>query len=59
MTKEAGHAVLIAETTAKWLSEAAGDGLAYVGELPVRGRTGTVKVWTLAAPGDRGDQVGL
>jgi adenylate cyclase len=47
MTKEAGHPVLIAETTAKWLASGAEDGLVYVGELPVRGRTATVKVWTL------------
>jgi adenylate cyclase len=48
MTKEAGHPVLIAETTAARLAGGAEDGLNYVGELSVRGRTGTVKVWTLA-----------
>ena len=34
MTKEAGHPVLIAETTATRLAGGAEDGLAYVGEPP-------------------------
>ena len=49
MTKDGPHAVLVAESTAKWLHGADG-GLAYVGELPVRGRSATVKAWTLAPP---------
>jgi adenylate cyclase len=48
MTKEGPHAVLVAESTAKWLS-GGDDGLRFVGELPVRGRSATVKAWTLAA----------
>jgi adenylate cyclase len=47
MTKDSPHSVLLAESTAKWLA-GGGDGLHYIGELPVRGRSGTVKVWTLA-----------
>jgi hypothetical protein len=47
MTKDGNHSVFLAESTAKWLAGGA-DGLLYIGELPVRGRSGTVKVWTLA-----------
>ena len=49
MTKDGPHTVLLAESTAKWLSGDE-DGLVYVGELPVRGRSGTVKAWTLSPP---------
>ncbi len=46
MTKEGPHPVLVAESTAKWL-EGSDAGLEYVGELAVRGRSATVKAWTL------------
>ena len=48
MTKDGPHSVLLAESTAKWLT--GGDkGLVYVGELTVRGHAATVKAWTLDA----------
>ena len=57
MTKASPHPVLIAESTAKWLS--GGDaGLVYVGELEIRGRSATVKAWALdaeAAPAGKGE----
>jgi adenylate cyclase len=54
MTKESPHTVLIAESTAKWLS-GDDDGLVYVGELDVRGRSATVKAWTLNAEGGQAE----
>jgi adenylate cyclase len=51
MTKEGPHSVFVAESTAKWLT-GDDDGLVYVGDLPVRGREATIKVWTLAPPGN-------
>jgi len=48
MTKGTGHAVFVAESTYERL--AAPDGLAPVGELPVRGRAAPVRVWTVQPP---------
>jgi adenylate cyclase len=48
LTKETEHSVLVAESTAKWLA-GGDDGLVYVGELDVRGRSQAAKVWTLGA----------
>jgi adenylate cyclase len=50
MTKDHDVAVLIADATRAWLREPADD-LVAVGDLPVRGRTATLKAWTLAEPG--------
>jgi adenylate cyclase len=48
MTKDGDHQVYVAEATCERLRERPGD-LALVGELPVRGRQRTLRVWTLAA----------
>jgi hypothetical protein len=52
MTKEAGHTVLVSETTAKWLAGEGTGGLRYVGELDVRGRAAGVRVWTFDDAGN-------
>jgi adenylate cyclase len=46
MTKGTPNSVLIAESTKELLQGGAG-GLAFVGELEVRGREATIRVWTL------------
>lgn len=46
MTKDAGVAILVADTTKAALRDAQ-DGLRHVGELEVRGRGATVDAWTL------------
>ena len=51
MTKEHGVPVLISDSTRAWLSESP-DGLVSLGEVPVRGRTGTLTVWTLRGEED-------
>jgi adenylate cyclase len=48
MTKGTPHQVLIAESTRMLLTREVPD-LVYVGEEPVRGRTATVKLWSLVA----------
>jgi adenylate cyclase len=51
MTKGTEHEVYIAESTCERLGERPPD-VAFVGEVPVRGRQRTIRVWTL------GDGVG-
>jgi adenylate cyclase len=46
MTKETGHQVYLAESVYKRLRDG-GDDLELVGELPVRGRQRTLRVWAL------------
>ena len=48
MTKGTPNSVLIAESTKQLLQGGTAD-LAFVGELEVRGREATIRVWTLAA----------
>jgi adenylate cyclase len=48
MTKGTDHQVFLAESTCERLDERPAD-VEFVGELPVRGRQGTLRVWTLAA----------
>lgn len=48
MTKGTPNSVLIAESTKQLLQGGAAD-LAFVGELEVRGREATIRVWTLTA----------
>jgi adenylate cyclase len=48
MTKGSPNSVLIAESTKQLLQGGAAD-LAFVGELDVRGREATIRVWTLTA----------
>jgi adenylate cyclase len=45
MTKGTPHQVFVADSTRDLM--AAGDGLAFVDEFPVRGRSAGIKVWTL------------
>ena len=45
MTKETGHTILLSDATRRELGD--GDGLARVGELPIRGRQAPLAVWTL------------
>jgi adenylate cyclase len=47
MTKETGHQVYLAESTYERLGEAPDD-MEFVGELPVRGRQRTLRVWAMA-----------
>ena len=47
MTKGTEHQVYVAESTYARLREP-GSGLHFVGELPVRGRQRTLRVWALA-----------
>jgi class 3 adenylate cyclase len=47
MTKGRPHELLIAESTRQALISEIPD-LVYVGELPVRGREASIKLWTLA-----------
>jgi adenylate cyclase len=46
MTKETGHQVYLADSTYERLRDHE-DGLELVGELPVRGRQGTLRVWAI------------
>src|SRR3954468_7634548 len=48
MTKETGHQVYLAQSTYERLHEH-GDDIELVGDLPVRGRQGTLRVWAMAA----------
>jgi adenylate cyclase len=48
MTKETGHQVYLAESTYERLGERPDD-MEFVGELPVRGRQRTLRVWAMAA----------
>jgi adenylate cyclase len=48
MTKGTDHQVYLAESTCERLGERPPD-VEFVGELPVRGRQRTLKVWALAA----------
>jgi adenylate cyclase len=48
LTKGSGHQVFIAESTREAM-RGGPDGLVFVDELRVRGRAGTVKVWSLGA----------
>jgi adenylate cyclase len=50
MTKGTAYQLFVAESTRTALIEIPTD-LVYVDELPVRGRTATLKVWTLVEPG--------
>jgi adenylate cyclase len=47
MTKETGHQVYLAESTYERLGEPPDD-MQFVGELPVRGRQRTLRVWAMA-----------
>jgi adenylate cyclase len=47
MTKATGHQVYLAESTYERLGERPGD-IQFVGELPVRGRQRTLRVWAMA-----------
>jgi adenylate cyclase len=47
MTKGTEHQLFVAESTCERMSERPPD-LAFVGELPVRGRQRTLRVWTLS-----------
>jgi adenylate cyclase len=49
MTKGTAHQLLVADATRALLTRGAPD-LVDGGELPVRGRQATVRVWTLAEP---------
>jgi adenylate cyclase len=48
MTKETGHQVYLAESTYERLGEHRED-MQFVGDLPVRGRQRTLRVWAMAA----------
>ena len=48
MTKETGHQVYLAQSTYERLREHPDD-MELVGELPVRGRQRTLRVWAMAA----------
>jgi adenylate cyclase len=45
LTKEAGCPLLVSDTTKEALRNA--DELAFVGDLEIRGRTNTLKAWTI------------
>ncbi|MGH2954918.1 MAG: CHASE2 domain-containing protein [Solirubrobacterales bacterium] len=49
MTKGSGHALFIADSTRAALGDGALGDLVFVDELEVRGKTATVKVWSLRA----------
>ena len=49
MTKGTEHMVFIAESTKELLREPP-DGLAFIEEMPVRGRTEPIRVWSLPDP---------
>jgi adenylate cyclase len=49
MTKGTDHQVYLAESTCDRLPERPAD-VAFVAEFPVRGRQGSIRVWTLADP---------
>jgi adenylate cyclase len=51
MTKDTPYDLFVADSTRERLSNA--NELVYVDDLPVRGRQATVKIWSLAADGDR------
>ena len=50
MTKGTPYPVLVSDSTRSMLTRDAPD-LRYVDAVPVRGRKGTVKLWTLVEPG--------
>jgi class 3 adenylate cyclase len=54
MTKGTPNQLFLAESTKEALSNA--DGLAFVDEMPVRGRTTGIRIWSLA--GDETDESG-
>jgi adenylate cyclase len=59
MTKGTPHQLFIADSTREALAEEPPD-LVYVEEMPVRGRRGTVKIWSIAdeqGETEEGDQV--
>jgi adenylate cyclase len=50
MTKDTPYDLFVADSTRERLTD--GDALVYVDDLPVRGRTATVKIWSLPAAGN-------
>jgi adenylate cyclase len=51
MTKTVHRSILVAESTCQALLQRPGD-LAFVGEFDVRGKSSTIRLWTLAASDD-------
>jgi class 3 adenylate cyclase len=50
MTKSARHSVLVSESVREALLRPPSD-LAFVGDVEVRGRRSTIRLWTLASVG--------